>query len=177
VANSGADGASMSSQQASGRPATTAPQGQTGQVLGTAQSFFPQWAQDVNTGLSFLGFCLTAYVTVQVWSIKRQYTARGRLPDLISELEKKGSELSAQLSVWPQKQNEFALTLKVSVVLLNTAGKLLPRSDAATLREVEAKLTKATSRVLTDKDAWDLYGDIQRAIANLQQVSKNLNWK
>lgn len=177
MANGGSVGASVPISRTSGLQAGALPQGQAMPVLGAAQSVFPQWAQDINTGLSFLGFCLTLYVTFQVWSIRRQYMARGRLPDLISELEKKGSGLNAHLSAWPQKQNEFALDVKVSVVLLTTARKLLPRSEAATVREVEAKLGDAASRALTDKDAWELYGEIQRAIANLQQVSKNLNWK
>ncbi|WP_369064852.1 hypothetical protein [Burkholderia gladioli] len=142
----------------------------------TERSVFPQWAQDVNTGVSFLGFLLTLYVTWQVRNIRRQYAARGRLPDLIKELTAKGSELNTLIPNWPQDRNEVEGKIKVTVELLGVARKLLTRSDAGTVSRVHRKFRK-TERVTDQDQAWALYSDLQMAIASLEQIVKNLNWK
>jgi hypothetical protein len=147
-------------------------------VLSAAQGVFPQWVQNLNIVLSFLGFLLTVYVTVQVWRIRRQYTARGRLPDLIKDLRAKGSDLNSRLSGWPQHRNEFLGEIKVARELLGAARKLLGRSDATTVRQIQTTLgDDAQWAALDDAGAWNLYSDVQRAIVSLEQVSKDLNWK
>jgi hypothetical protein len=146
--------------------------------LAAAHSIFPQWAQDLNAVLTFLGFLLTVYVTVQVWSIKRQYTARGRLPGIIEDLSASGSELNTRLAAWPQRRQEFMGEVKVATELLATAAKLLGRSDKSTITEIQAKLASAGSvATIDDAQGWDMYYDVQRAIVKLKQVSKDLNWK
>lgn len=148
--------------------------GKQGVVAGG--SVIPQWAQDVTTAASFLGFLLTLYVTWQVRSIRRQYAARVRLPDLIKELTAKGSELNTLIPSWPQHRNEVEGKIKVTMELLGAARKLLGRSDAGTVSRVHRKFSKAEE--VGDQDqAWGLYTDLQMAIASLEQIVKNLNWK
>ncbi|PFH26648.1 hypothetical protein [Burkholderia sp. JKS000303] len=152
------------------------PAAEVTQGVATAGSIFPQWAQDVTTGASFLGFLLTLYVTWQVGSIRRQYAARGRLPDLTKDLAAKGSELNTLIPSWPQNRNEVVGKIKVTIELLGVARKLLSRSDGGTVSRIHRKFRK-TERVTNQDEAWDFYLDLQMAIASLEQIMKNLNWK
>ncbi|KVV50180.1 hypothetical protein WK90_32830 [Burkholderia cepacia] len=99
------------------------------------------------------------------------------MPDLLKDLQTKGSEINQIVVVWPTRQNEFAGELKICGEFLKAAEKLLGRSDASTVKEVQASIVAVNGKSLNAQEAWDLYGEVQRAIANLTQVSKDLNWK
>ncbi|WP_175673170.1 hypothetical protein [Burkholderia ambifaria] len=77
---------------------------------------------------------------------------------------------------WPQHRNEVEGKIKVTVELLGVARKLLTRSDAGTVSRVHRKF-RETERVADQDQAWGLYSDLQMAIASLEQIVKNLNWK
>jgi hypothetical protein len=155
-----------------------------GANLQSVPSIFPQWAQDLNTGLSFFGFVfttigliLTIWVAWQVNKIRQHYLAKGRLPDVVKQLENSGSRLNAHLEGWPAMEREFRGEIKVAATLMKSASRMLGRQDGERARSIERKFTKElpSDRMPAD-DAWDAYSDVQTVIVSLSEVKKNMDW-
>jgi hypothetical protein len=145
-------------------------------------SYFPQWAQDLNTGLSFIGFLITLYVLLEVKSIKNSFLRRARLPEVVKELSKVGSTLSSNLGQWPSQRNEVHCQIKVAASLLKSATKLLPKEEKKEVLQTQKKLKNAADdfnqpRFMQVDAVWDLYSDIQSAITSMNQLSKNIKWE
>lgn len=145
-------------------------------------SVIPQWVQDVNTGLSILGFGITLYVLFEVKFIKNNFLARARLPELIKDLAKAGSTLNGQLGEWPAQKNEALCQIKIAASLLKSASAMVPKTESKELARTHKKLTDAAHAYSRQNDIstdaiWDLYSDIQSGIASLTQVSKNNRWE
>lgn len=146
------------------------------------ESIFPQWAQDLNTGLSFLGFLITAYTLYEVTRIKASFLAKVRLPDIIKELTKTGSTLNATLITWPQKRNEAISQIKISATLLKSAIPMLSGVEKKEISRIEKRLALAAKKFTNPsypntEEAWDIYSDIQSCLTSLTQVSKNMKWE
>ncbi len=146
------------------------------------QSFFPQWAQDLNTGVSFIGFMITLYVLIEVKYIKNSFLRRARLPEVAKELSQVGSKLSNSLGQWPAQRNEAHCQIKVAASLLKSVAKMLPNEEKKEIIQTQKKLIAAANNfnqpqfVLVDS-VWDLYSDIQSAITSMNQLSKNIKWE
>lgn len=145
-------------------------------------SLFPQWAQDLNTSLSFIGFLVTAYTLYEVKRIKASFLARARLPDIIKELGKTGSALSSILGTWPNQRNKARSHIKVSATLIKSALPMLTGTDKKELLKIQEKLSIAAKgfsdpNYPNTNEAWDIYSDIQSCITTLTQVSKNMKWE
>lgn len=145
-------------------------------------SAIPQWIQDIETGLSLLGFGITLYVLFEVKFIKNTFLSRARLPELIKDLQKAGSVLNGQLDQWPAQRNEALCQIKVAASLLKSASTMLPKSEREELLKTHKKLTSAaqsfsSQQPLSTDSIWDLYSDIQSSIASMTQVSKNNRWE
>lgn len=148
----------------------------------TLASIFPQWIQDLNTGLSLVGFFVTIYVLVEVRRIKCAFLARARLPDLIKELSKAGSALSSHLSEWDSQRNEARGQIKIAATLIKSALPMLPKSEKIELTRIQKKLVEAAQHFSEERRSsveagWDLYSDIQSCITSLNQVTKNMKWE
>lgn len=145
-------------------------------------SAFPQWVQDLNTGLSLIGFFITLYVLYEVKNIKCAFLARARLPELIKELSKAGSALNASLADWPTKRNEARGQVKIAATLLKSSFGMLPKPEKNELTQIQLKLVDA-ARTFSNQEydrvevAWDIYSDIQSSITSLNQVAKNMKWE
>lgn len=145
-------------------------------------SFFPQWAQDLNTGLSFLGFLISAYTLYEVKRIKASFLARARLPDIIKELSEAGSALNTILGKWPKQRNEARGYIKVSATLLKSALPMLVGEEKKEISKIQEKLSVAANNFSNPNypntnEAWDIYSDIQSCLTTLTQVSKNMKWE
>lgn len=145
-------------------------------------SAIPQWIQDMNTGLSLLGFGITLYVLFEVKFIKNTFLSRARLPELIRDLEKAGSVLNGQLGQWPSQRNEALCQIKVAASLLKSASAMVPKTEREELLKTHKKLTDAAQSFSSQQGisidfVWDLYSDIQSDIASMTQVSKNNRWE
>ena len=145
-------------------------------------SFIPQWIQDVNTGLSLLGFAITLYVLFEVKFIKNTFLSRARLPELIRDLTKAGSTLNGHLGEWPAQRNEALCQIKVAASLLKSASAMVPKTEKQELLQTHKKLTGAAQSFASGKDIstdliCDLYSDIQSSIASMTQISKNNRWE
>lgn len=146
------------------------------------ESVFPQWVQDINTGLSILGFAVTLFVLFEVKYIKNSFLSRARLPEVIKDLEKAGSILNGNLGQWPIQYNEARCQIKIAAVLMKSASKMLPANERKELLRTHKKLITAvqnfSQQQYTNVEAvWDLYSDIQSSIASITQVSKNNRWE
>ena len=145
-------------------------------------SIFPQWAQDLSTGFSLIGFFITAYVLVEVRRIKSAFLARARLPDLIKELSKAGSALNIHLGQWEKQRNEARGQIKIAAALIKSALTMLPKPEKSELELIHKKLVDAAQHFSDEEysniDAgWDLYSDIQSCITSMNQVTKNMKWE
>lgn len=145
-------------------------------------SVFPQWAQDINTGLGVFGFLITVYVMIEVRSIKRSFLSRARLPELVRDLEKAGSALNASLDGWPLRRNDARSQIKIAASLLHSATSILPKEERRIASAANEKLRAAAERFDRPEfeqadPVWDLYSDVQSTITSLKQVSKNLKWE
>lgn len=144
-------------------------------------SIIPQWIQDVDTGLSILGFIITLYVLAEVKLIKNTFLSRARLPELIKDLQKAGSTLNSHLGGWPSQRNEAVCQIKVAASLLKSASSIMPKAERGELLQAHRKLKNAAQAFFSGREisadlAWDLYSDIQSSIASIIQVSKNNRW-
>ena len=146
-------------------------------------SLFPQWAQDLNTALGMLGFFITVAVMIQVGSIRRSFLSRARLPELVQELQKSRSALSAHLEAWPRYKNDALSQVKIAATLIAAAIPLVPNGSRKPLKIAVKKLAVAVKQFdSTDpregvNRAWDLYSDIQISIVHLNQAIRNLKWE
>lgn len=145
-------------------------------------SIFPQWAQDLNTGLSFLGFLISAYTLYEVTRIKANFLARARLPDIIKDLTKTGSLLNTALRNWASHRNEARSHIKVSATLLNAAMPMLPGAERKEIKKVKRRLDTIAAQFSNPnfpsvEEGWDIYSDIQSCLTSLTQVSKNTKWE
>jgi hypothetical protein len=103
-------------------------------------SIFPQWAQDLNTSLSFIGFAITVYVLVEVKRIKASFLARARLPELIRELSRVGSALNGNLGQWPGQRNEARGQIKIAATVLKATLAIVPGPER---KELGSHLVRA----------------------------------
>ncbi|MEJ8675690.1 hypothetical protein [Chromobacterium amazonense] len=145
-------------------------------------SIFPQWIQDLNTGVSFIGFGITIYVLIEVRSIKNSFLRKARLPEVIRDLSKAGSALSSTLSGGVSQRNESHCQIKIAASLIKSTIRILPKEEKEEIVRVYSKLATAASDInyprLSNEDAlWDLYSDIQSAISSMKQLVKNLKWE
>ncbi|WP_218673443.1 hypothetical protein [Chromobacterium haemolyticum] len=145
-------------------------------------STFPQWAQDLNTGLSFISSIVTIYVLIEVKSIKNSFLRKARLPEIIRDLSKAGSILSSTLNDLPAQRNAFHCQIKIAASLIQSTIKILPKEEKKEIERVHSKLAIAASDFnhprLSHADAlWDLYSDIQSTISSMRQLVKNVKWE
>lgn len=145
-------------------------------------SVIPQWVQDINTGLSILGFGITLYVLFEIKLIKNTFLSRARLPEIIRDLESAGSTLSDQLGQWPSQRNEAICQIKVAASLLKSASFMVPTAERNELLKTHKKLVGAaqshsSKQPISTDSIWDLYSDIQSSIASMTQISKNNRWE
>ena len=144
-------------------------------------SVFPQWAQDLNIALGFVGFFITIVVMVQVWSLRRSFRTRARLPEIVRDMEAIGSLLSAALEGWPAKRTEARGHIKNAASVMQSADSFLNKPVRTRTKQIQRKLD-AAALAFSDKKfddpetVWDLYSDIQSVITGLNQISKNLRW-
>lgn len=148
----------------------------------TLATIFPQWIQDLNTGLSLIGFFVTIYVLVEVRRIKSAFLARARLPDLIKELSKAGSALNSHLGQWDSQRNEARGQIKIAATLIKSTLTMVPKPERTELERIQKKLVDAAQQFSDQghsnvEAAWDLYSDIQSCITSLNQVTKNMKWE
>lgn len=148
-------------------------------------SIFPQWVQDINTGLSVLGFFITLYVLIEVKYIKNSFLQRARLPEIIKELSKTGSELNKCLNQWPGQRNEAKSQLKIAASLLKSTKKMLPKEERQEIKKMLSKFEAATNSSgdtrISEEDCFDLYADlysdIRSIVTTMEQLSKNIKWE
>ena len=156
------------------------PKSETSQSIAVAPSLFPQWFQDINAGLSLLGFFITVWVLYDVKRIRASFVARARLPALTRDLAKTGSALNGHLPQWPSQRNAAFGQIKVAAALLKTSAEIVPKSERKELSRIHRKLVSVSalgSASLNEDMAWDLYSDIQSCLASLDQIAKNLKWE
>lgn len=115
-------------------------------------SVIPQSIQDVNTGLSLLGFAITLYVLFEVKFIKNTFLSRARLPELIRDLSKAGSILNGHLGGWPAQRNEALCQIKVAASLLESASPMVPKVERQELLQTHKKLTGAAQSFASGQD-------------------------
>lgn len=144
-------------------------------------SAIPQPIQDANTILGILGFFITLLVMFQVRSIKKSFKSKALLPDIVSEIESKGSALNKLLPGWPNTKNEIKVTIKSTHSLINTSLQFATNPEKKEIKRINGQIKLAILLFETKKynnlnAIWDIYGDIQTAITNLKQNSKNIHW-
>lgn len=130
---------------------------------------------------SLLGFLITLHVLLQVKSIRASFKARARLPDLIRELGRAGSALSASLDQWPAQRHEAFGQIKIATALLGSTLDIVSATDRKEIKRVRGKLSKAGRGYLGRQSPsadtmWDLYSDVQSCLTSLAQISKNRKW-
>lgn len=149
-------------------------------------SIFPQWVEDINTGLSLIGFFITFYVMYEVRIIRNRFLIKARLPELIKKLKMSGSELNKYLGDthnWDSNKNKVLGEVKISCVLLKSSSKIIPSPEKRQIVDTYKKLNKictggfSNATNLELQKGWDIYSDIQSIIVILEQLSLNLKWE
>jgi hypothetical protein len=145
------------------------------------QSIFPQWAQDLNTGLGIVGFLITCYVMYEVASIRKSFRSRARLPEIVKNLQTAGSSLNGILADWPMRKDDARVPIKNATHLLGAAMFLVKGDAKGSVRRLRKKLN-TLARDFSDvkyddpAQAWDIYSDIQASITLLSQTVSDQKW-
>lgn len=145
------------------------------------ESTIPQLLQDLETGLSILGFFLTFVVYRAVSDVKKSFQQKARLPEIVKDLTKSGSEISKALSTSPADEVTAKTEIKAAASIIRMTLKLLPSEQKKELKDVlkkinSNKVVKSTVTANTDV-LWDTYSDIQFSVKVLNQAIKNLKWE
>lgn len=144
------------------------------------ESVIPQWLQDLETGLSILGFFLTYVVYRAVSDVKKSFQQKARLPEIVKDLSKSGSEISKALSSSPIDEMTAKTEIKAAASIIRMTLKLLPSEQKkelnGVLKKISNKVVKATVPANTDA-LWEAYTDIQFSVKVLNQAIKNLKWE
>jgi hypothetical protein len=141
---------------------------------------WPEWLTNINSVISIVGFIVNVVVFLQVASIRRSFSARARLPELIGDLTKSASELSASLNGWPNTCLDVRTQLKVAESTIKTAKRVLPRDVRGSLGPLYKGLKAIAKSVspTTDVDKiWSCYSEMLGAITSMEQHLKNIKWK
>lgn len=141
-----------------------------------------QFIQDINPLLSFISFFVTLYVLWEVNVIKKTFFTRARLPEYLNDLEGSRSKLNVSLNQWPTERHIAHEQIKICVTLLTSSRSVLPKEEKREIDKIIQKLNAAKVEFHSQKyddvnNVWDLYSDIQSAIASMTQLSKNNSWK
>lgn len=137
----------------------------------------PQWVNDLNTILSFVGIGVTLWVSRQVASIRRAYLARAQLPDLHKEMEEITRRMAKHLEAKPFVPQEFLGEMKVALETVTAAGRIVDRTDRATLNLVLRSLQLAVKGLPSWDSAWIHYTDVQRVTRSVGLIAQTLKWK
>lgn len=146
------------------------------------QSIFPQWMQDLNTGLSLLGFVITVMVLYEVRDIKNSFRRRARLPEIFHELSRLSKDLNAHIYNLPSERNKVRELIRQAGILLETSGSVMAKPEKVKIKKIASKIEESSKQFdvpkASDKDSfWNLYLDIQDGITLIQQILNDTKWE
>lgn len=148
-------------------------------------SFFPQWAQDLNTLVSFISFGISLYVAFGIRAIKRKFLARTRLPKITKDIQQAASSLNRHMNSLPHQYGDAVTEIKRALELMRAASKLVNYSECREInthikritRKVETQAIKKDPRLeLSQREIVVIYGDIQAGMVAIQQIEQNSQW-
>lgn len=144
----------------------------------------PTWLSPVADWASLLGFVFTVWVLVVTRRLRREFTLRGRVPDLRRALSKLTAAISDKMIAWPTTKSETAALLARVRALLENLEIKLPRNErvpvAALIERLRGKrvgwLRRLPLSAYTNNEIWDIFADIQGIVAGLEQREKDATW-
>lgn len=141
----------------------------------------PQWLQDIDTAFSLMGFFLTFVVFRAVSEVKASFQRKARLPEILKDLTKCGSELSKSLSSSPVDEITANMEIKSATSVLRLAKKYLPSEEKREIKFIIKRLEKISkdksSKSAIHEELWDSYTEIQVAIRVINQAHKSTKWE
>jgi hypothetical protein len=131
---------------------------------------------------SIASLLITAFVAIQLRSIKRSILARVRIPEVIRDLEGAAEGLRGTLKEWPSHELEAnGMVQRIDGILINFMPKLLG-AEKRKLSEPHVLIKQRTSIIYRFRppsqeqrlDAmWNVYNSLVGAIEMLQQRNKD----
>lgn len=144
----------------------------------------PTWLSPLADWLSLAGFALTLWVLVVTRGLKREFTLRGRTPEIRKSLASRTSSLLDALRAAPAGKKEIAVTFAECKALLESLEQKLPRGERGSVAALISKLKgkkKGVFKLLpvteyNDDELWNIFADLQGIIASLEQREKDASW-
>ena len=144
----------------------------------------PSWLSPLADWLSLVGFALTIWVLVVTRGLRREFTLRGRTPELRKSLASRTRSLLEALNAAPTGKKEIAATLAECKALLENLKPKLPRGERGSVAALIGRLKGKKQGLFTilpvteysDDELWNIFADLQGIVASLEQREKDASW-
>lgn len=144
----------------------------------------PSWLSPLADWLSLAGFALTLWVLVVTRGLRREFTLRGRTPEIRKSLASRTRSLLEALNAAPAGKKEIAATLAECRALLENLTPKLPRGERGSVAALVSRLKGKKQGFFTllpvteysDDELWNIFADLQGIVAGLEQREKDASW-
>ncbi len=125
---------------------------------------------------SVLSVLITGWVLFELKRLRSQYLLQARLPDLVSSLKSKATELSKSLGDFRGSQHDIKAMLPiVTSTLKNLRSKLDGEPKSSVDRLI--KYISHNELELDEEAAWLIYRDLLGVVETLKQFQKDIKWR
>jgi hypothetical protein len=142
------------------------------------------WLSPLADWLSLFGFALTVWVLLVTNGLRRDFTLRGRTPEIRKSLASRTRSLLEALNAVPAGKKEIAATLAECRALLENLKLKLPRRERGDVTALISRLKgkkQGFFKLLpvteyNDDELWNIFADLQGIVASLEQREKDATW-
>jgi ElaB/YqjD/DUF883 family membrane-anchored ribosome-binding protein len=138
---------------------------------------------EIADGLSVAGFLMSLYVTTSIWTIRRKYARKGRLPqvheklsDAASDLNKFLTESQGTLQQTEARMKTSALTPHLRDVMRYTSGKPKKHSNEL-IKKIERLQNRTVVSKVSESDGWDCYQEAKNIATMVESFAQDDAWK
>lgn len=141
------------------------------------QLTWSDWLSIIGSIASFLGLILTLWVAFAVRDIKKRFSFKARVPNLVRQLKGHSSKISESLNDFPKFKEIIREELvKAEVVLKSLRGKV-KGDPKKSVSELIKTVKQYNSENLTKDQTRDLYRAMIKVSAEIEQYQKDLEWE
>lgn len=136
-------------------------------------SYIPQWATDLASIFSIVGFIVTCFLFVEARKIRESFLRKARIPEIVTDLERVYGELFSNLKAYAENRRAAHENIVKATGLLESIMPKLQKTDAQKISEFIQKTRKSLGDTPNEDLLWSIYSDLSGVIAYLQQLAKD----
>lgn len=132
---------------------------------------------DIGSVASIIGLLLTVVVFLNIRSIKRFYVFRARVPELLERLIEQSSKISTYQNDFVNSSQEIDIVVAQVEITLKSLKQKLSGSVKSSVGKILKQLERLVNQSKTSANLWSLYIDLQKLIAEVQELQSDLKWE